>query len=105
VDRSQRRFLACLTVLAVLCALVQALTGVPELVLYLTPVFLIAALLLCGHYVAEEQIVRRWRDAARPPSRRIRTRWLVAHQAPLASLLERSPASPRGPPALVSLAA
>jgi hypothetical protein len=102
VDRSQRRFLACLTLVAGLCALAQALTGVPELVLYLTPVFLLAALLLSGHYVAEDQIVEHWRGADKPPARRIRTRWVAARQLPIASLLERSPASPRGPPALVS---
>lgn len=105
MDRSQRRFLACLTAVAVLCALAQALTGIPELVLYLTPLFLIAALLLCGHYVAEERIVRRWHYAAGRPARRVGTRWPVFRAAPIVSLLERAVPPERGPPALSALAA
>jgi hypothetical protein len=79
------------------------MSGVSELVLYLTPLFLIAALLLCGRYIAEERIVRRWR-ATGPPRRLRRTanRWPAVPETPLASLLERSPRLERGPPALVS---
>src|ERR687893_616541 len=69
MDR-QRRFLVVLATLAVACAAVQALTGIPELVLYLTPLFLIAALLLSGHYVAEDRIVAAWRARRRPLLRR-----------------------------------
>lgn len=105
VDRSQRRFLACLTAVAVLCALAQAITGIPELVLYLTPLFLIAALLLCGHYVAEERIVRHWQYAARRPARRVGARWPRTPAAPIVSLLHRAVPPERGPPALASLAA
>ena len=79
------------------------MSGVSELVLYLTPLFLIAALLLCGRYVAEDRIVRRWRGTAptgRP--RRVRGRWQAVAERPLVSLLERSPRLERGPPALVS---
>jgi hypothetical protein len=104
VDRVQRRFLACLTALAALAALAQGMSGVGELALYLTPLFLIAALLLCGRYVAEERIVRRWRATtlrARRP-RRERGRWRAVAEAPLASLLERSPRLERGPPAPAS---
>jgi hypothetical protein len=103
VDRVQRRFLACLTVLAALAALAQGMSGVGELALYLTPLFLIAALLLCGRYVAEERIVRRWRAAL--PARRLRRvsgRWQTVRERPLVSLLERSPRLERGPPALAS---
>src|SRR5262245_4788918 len=98
----QRRFLGCLTALALLAALAQGMSGVSELALYLTPLFLIAALLLCGRYIAEERIVRRWR-ATRPP-RRLRERgcWPVVRETPLVSLLERSPRPARGPPALAS---
>jgi len=104
VDRLQRRFLACLTALAALAALAQGVSGVTELVLYLTPVFLIAALLLCGRYVAEDRIVRRWRRAVpvRRP-RRVRGRWTTVAATPLGSRLMRGPRPQRGPPALVAV--
>jgi len=99
----QRRFLACLTAFAALAAVAQGMSGVSELVLYLTPLFLIAALLLCGRYVAEERIVRRWRGTVphRRP-RRMRGRWHAVAEAALLSLLERSPRLERGPPALAA---
>ncbi len=97
MDR-QRRFLVVLTTLAVVCAAVQALTGIPELVLYLTPLFLIAAVLLSGHYVAEDRIVAAWRAARRLFARRVPTPPRRRHELPLASLLARSPRSLRGPP-------
>jgi hypothetical protein len=103
VEGIQRRFLVCLTGLAVLAALVQGIAGMTELVLYLTPLFLIAALLLCGRYVAEERIVRRWRGTAPPRRLRpVRNRWRAINDTPLVSLLERSPSLERGPPALAS---
>ena len=99
----QRRFLVCLTVAAALAAVLQGLSGVSELVLYLTPFFLIAALLLSGRFVAEERIVRRWRSTAPArPMRPVRSRWTAVRKLPLASLLERSPRLERGPPALAS---
>ena len=48
MDR-HRRFLAMLTALSLVCVVLQAVTGLSELVLHLTPLFLIAALLLSGH--------------------------------------------------------
>jgi uncharacterized protein involved in response to NO len=98
----QRRFLGCLTALALLAALAQGMSGVSGLALYLTPLFLIAALLLCGRYIAEERIVRRWRAAGAPRRLRERSRWPVVRETPLVSLLERSPRLERGPPALAS---
>jgi hypothetical protein len=95
----QRRFLACLTGLALLVAVAQGVSGVTELALYMTPLFLIAALLLCGRYVAEQRIVRRWRAALPRRARRQRTRWPVVGVVPLVSLLERSTRVDRGPPA------
>jgi hypothetical protein len=96
----QRRFLACLTALAALSAVAQGISGVTELALYLTPLFLIAALLLCGRYVAEDRIVRRWRGAVPPRRRRrVRGRWRAVAETPLASQLERSSRLDRGPPA------
>ena len=104
MDRLQRRFLACLTAFAVLATVAGGMSGIAELALYLTPLFLIAALLLCGRYVAEERIVRRWRSSSAPTlrARRTRGRWRPVAEAALASLLERSPRLERGPPALIS---
>lgn len=73
----QRRFLLCLTALAALCVAAQAVTGVSELALSMTPAFLLTALLLSGRYVGEERIVARWRAAAvtrRPRCRAARWR-------------------------------
>jgi hypothetical protein len=99
----QRRFLACLTGCAGLVALAQGVSGVTGLALYLTPLFLIVALLLCGRYVAEGRIVRRWR-ATMPRRRRRppRGRWRIVAETPLTSLLERSTRVDRGPPAPAS---
>jgi hypothetical protein len=101
VDRLQRRFLVALTALAALVALAQGMSGVSELALYLTPLFLIATLLLSGRYIAEDRIVRRWR-AARPAARprRERGRWPALATLPPLSRLDRRPRSQRGPPAL-----
>jgi hypothetical protein len=104
VDGVQRRFLAWLTAFAVLAAVAQGMSGVSELAIYLTPLFLIAALLLCGRYVAEDQIVRRWRTGVRRrPPRRARSRWRPVDHDVYVSLLERSPRLERGPPALATV--
>jgi hypothetical protein len=101
VDRLQRRFLAALTALAALVALAQGMSGVTELALYLTPLFLIAGLLLSGRYIAEDRIVRRWRAThrARRP-RREPGRWPVVATLLPPSRLDRLPRPQRGPPAL-----
>jgi hypothetical protein len=103
VDRVQRRFLAALTAFAVLAAVAQGMSGMTDLVLYLTPLFLIAALLLCGRYVAEDRIVRRWRRATavlRRPARRTRSRWLAVAEPEPVQRLGHGPRPQRGPPAL-----
>jgi len=103
VDRLQRRFLASLTAFAVLASVAGGMSGIAELALYLTPLFLIAALLLCGRYVAEDRIVRRWRSTAPAVrTRRAGGHWQPVAVAAFASLLERSPRLERGPPALTS---
>jgi len=51
------------------CLVLQALIGDAQLVLHLTPLFLIVSLLLSGHYVAEDRIVEA-RLALRPRPRR-----------------------------------
>jgi hypothetical protein len=105
VDR-QRRFLIFLTALAALAAVLQAVTGVGQLVLYLTPLFLIAALLLSGHYLGEDRIVARWRAAAAPPRRRrLAQRWRPRAVLPLRSVFEHGSFGVRGPPALLAPAA
>ena len=91
-----------LTMLSLVCVALQALTGIPELVLYLTPLFLIAALLLSGHYVAEDRIVAAWRGRRETYSRRAPERAPQRRELPLASLLARSPRTLRGPPALLA---
>ena len=104
VDRLQRRFLSCLTAFAALAAVAQALTGSTDLVLFLTPLFLIAALLLCGRYIAEDRIVRRWRDSRPAPrARRERGRWPAVAPVPSPSRLDRRPRPQRGPPALAGV--
>jgi len=103
----QRRFLLCLTALAALCGAAQAITGVTELTLYMTPVFLIVALLLSGRYVGEERIVARWRAAvavARRP-RRTATRWRPRSILRLRSQSLEGSFAVRGPPARLASAA
>ena len=102
MDR-QRRFLVVLTTLAVVCAAVQALTGISELVQYLTPLFLMAAVLLSGHYVGEDRIVAAWRACRRLFPRRVPSRPRVRHELTLSSLLARAPRAPRGPPHLIAV--
>jgi hypothetical protein len=102
----QRRFLVGLTALAAACAVVQALTGVAELTLYLTPLFLIGALLLSGHYIGEERILARWRGATvRRASRRRTERWRPRPVRVLRSVYEQGSFGVRGPPALHAPAA
>jgi hypothetical protein len=104
VDRLQRRFLISLTALAVLVALAQGMSGVTELALYLTPLFLLAALLLSGRYIAEDRIVRRWRGTRPSPrARREPGRWPVLAALPPVSRLDRRPRPQRGPPALAGV--
>jgi hypothetical protein len=101
VDGVQRRFLACLTAFAVLAALAQGMSGVSELVLYLTPLFLIAALLLCGRYVGEDRIVARWRAAVAVVrrARRRPMRWRPRIEPRLRSQHLEGSFAVRGPPA------
>jgi heme A synthase len=104
VDRRQRRFLACLTLMALGCLVLQAVTGETQLVLHLTPLFLLVSLLLSGHYVAEERIVAAWLALRPPATRGRRARWALPRNAAVVSLLDRSPLCRRGPPALGALA-
>ena len=104
MDRTQRRFLGWLTVMALLVALAQGVSGISTLTLYLTPLFLLAALLLSGRYIAEDRIVRRWRDTLpQPRIRRERGRWKVVAPVPPLSRLDGRPRPQRGPPALAGV--
>ena len=99
----QRRFLTAMAVLALACAVLQAVTGDAQLVLHLTPLFLIGGLLLAGRYVGEDRIVARWRAALAVARRRpARARWRPRAERALASLLERTPSLLRGPPAALA---
>ena len=103
MDRLQRRFLACLTAFAVLAAIAQGVSGATDLVLFLTPLFLIAALLLCGRYVAEDRIVRRWRAAvARAVAPRAQPLAPGRRSASPRSRHAHGPRPQRGPPALAA---
>jgi hypothetical protein len=106
VPGPQRRFLVCLTALAAACVAVQAITGVDQLALYLTPLFLIAALLLSGRYIAEDRIVARWRAGPRAARPRLRAqRWRPRAVIALRSVLEQGSFGVRGPPAALAPAA
>ncbi len=87
-----------------LVALAQGVSGIRELALYLTPLFLLAALLLSGRYIAEDRIVRRWRGTRPAPRpRREPGRWPVVAAVPPPSRLDGRPRPQRGPPALAGV--
>jgi hypothetical protein len=71
-----------------------------EAVLYLAPFLLVAGLLLSGRYVGEERILAR-RRAPSVPKLQVGG-WSSLREQPLASLVERTPRTLRGPPALVA---
>ena len=83
---------------AVLLAAVMGATGSFELVLYGGPLLFLTGLLLSGRFIGEERILAR-RAAPAPRLRAARQTWARLRERPLASLLERSPRRPRGPPA------
>jgi hypothetical protein len=99
VPGPQRSFLLCLTALAAACAALQAVTGISDLALAFTPLFLVAALLLSGRYIGEERIVARWRAALRPAPRRRAQRWRPRSVLPLRSVVAAGSVGVRGPPA------
>ena len=89
-----------LTSLALLATAAQVVTGIDQLVLYLTPLLLIAGFLLAGRYVGEDAIVRRWTAGrAVPVRRRVPAPCRPLPLAPaLRSLLDGCAVGVRGPP-------
>jgi hypothetical protein len=98
--RAQRRVLLCLALAATLIAAAQGLTGILDLALYAAPALLLLGLLLSGCFVGEERILARRRLQV-PRRRPAARRWPRTRERALASLLERSAARLRGPPALL----
>jgi hypothetical protein len=74
-----------------------ALIGDAELAFTVAPALLVAALPFAGRFPGEALIVAR-RAARGPRLRPVRTLWPPRRWGALASLLERSPLSLRGPP-------
>jgi hypothetical protein len=98
VPGAQRRFLAVLAALAVVCAGALSLMAMPELVLYFTPALLVVGLLLCGRYVGEERILARRASAPRPVWRAPRNVMRPGPSRPLGSVRTRRARLERGPP-------
>ncbi len=71
-----------------------------DAVLYLAPLLLVAGLLLSGRYPGEERILAFRRVRAVPKLRA--GGWASFPELPRASLIERTPRTLRGPPALAS---
>jgi hypothetical protein len=84
---------------ALVIAAAQGVTGVTELAFYAGPFLLVIGMLLSGRFIGEQAILARRAGAASRP-RPQRRRWTPDRARPLTSLLERSPRSLRGPPAL-----
>ena len=76
----------------------QAIVHMAEIALYLTPLFLIGALVLSGRYPGEERIVARWRGAVRAVARRRTHQWRPQRVIAPRSLLEGGAVGVRGPP-------
>ena len=78
--------------------LLAALLLVAAMGPWAAPILIVAVLLLTGRYVGEDVILAVHRALARPV-RAAKVIWARRHSAALVSLLERTPRSPRGPPA------
>jgi xanthosine utilization system XapX-like protein len=79
--------------------LLAALLLVAAMGPWAAPILIIAVLLLTGRYVGEEVILAVHRALAKRV-RAAKVIWARRHSTALVSLLERTPRSPRGPPAL-----
>jgi hypothetical protein len=84
-------------------AIAAWVVGGSDVVLYLAPFLLVAGLLLSGRYVGEERILAFRRARGVPRLRVALARGCSSlPERPLASLLERTPRTLRGPPALAA---
>jgi hypothetical protein len=99
VVHSPRRLLILLALAALTAAVLQGVTGVSELALYAAPFLLIFGLLVNGRYLGEERILARRRAAVPRLRAALECGWTPSRDRPLASLLQRAPRAPRGPPA------
>lgn len=103
MTRPQQRFLAAMTALVVLALAAQGLTGAHELVLFMTPGFLLAALLLSDRFVGEQRIARGYAAARRRPRRPVhRPRWRPLQRVVPTNAITHVPPMRRGPPALAA---
>jgi hypothetical protein len=98
--RSPRSLHFLLAMAAIAVAILQGVTGVAGLALYLAPALLLLALLITGRYIGEERLIAGYRKAR--PRRRpaLAPSWPMGRERALTSLLSRAPQSRRGPPAL-----
>ena len=101
----EQRIFAVLAAVAAALAVAQGLTDVAELALYVSPFLLLAGLLLSGHFVGEETILRRRAAAPAPRMLRERARWLRRTALAPAFVPVHDPRIERGPPALATAAA
>jgi hypothetical protein len=82
-----------------------SLPALIEVALYASPFLLLAALLLCGRFVGEDEILRRRVTAVVPRLRRERARWPRRDALAPAFVPVHDPRIERGPPAAILAAA
>jgi hypothetical protein len=97
---AERRSLSLLTLAAVVIALLQAVTGSTEVVLYAGPLLLVFGFLVSGRYVGEERILARRLRVLAPRRVRVSQRWARVRERALTSLVARGAQLLRGPPAV-----
>jgi len=97
---AERRTWSLLAVAAVVIALLQAVTGSTEVVLYAGPLLLVFGFLISGRYLGEERILARRMRASAPRRVRAIQRWTRVRDRALTSLVARGAQPLRGPPAV-----
>jgi hypothetical protein len=99
---AERRTWALLALAAVMIALLQAVTGATEVVLYAGPLLLVFGFLVSGRYLGEERILARRLRTSAPGRARVVQRWARNRERPLVSLVARRATPLRGPPAALA---
>jgi len=97
---AERRTWSLLAVAAVVIALLQAVTGSTEVVLYAGPLLLVFGFLVSGRYLGEERLLARRLRACAPRRVRAVQRWALVCERALTSLVARGAQLLRGPPAV-----